>query len=335
MQGGNHHIDGPRRSGRAKALGWGATGLATAVLLIGGSLAALEGQVSTHGDWQRFTSDDPDRAVVLPPAPRTQDSFARRAAERPPVTASVPEPVLRGTGGTPAPADATPSRPAPADPAPKGEPAGTPVTAELDDPAAAPAQAPAERVARVSDTDGDGLADRAELELGTDVSRGDTDGDTLPDGWETRNLLDPKDAADAAGDDDGDGLVNRTEFRVRSNPRVLDTDGNGRPDGDDDTDGDKVPNVVEQGLPGADPTLADSDGDGVNDGDTDGDGDGVPTAIEVATGSDPARPDSGGDQASPAGETAPGADPAAARPQDAPQDAPEAPLAEPAAPATS
>jgi len=46
----------------------------------------------------------------------------------------------------------------------------------------------------------------------------DTDGDGLPDEWETANGLNPGSAADANLDADGDGMSNRAEFIAGTNP---------------------------------------------------------------------------------------------------------------------
>jgi hypothetical protein len=61
-------------------------------------------------------------------------------------------------------------------------------------------------------------------------SLGDTDGDGMPDAWETANGLDPLNPADAAQDKDGDGLNNLTEYTRGTNPGSNDTDGDGMPD---------------------------------------------------------------------------------------------------------
>ncbi len=81
----------------------------------------------------------------------------------------------------------------------------------------------------------------------------DTDGDNLPDAWETAkfgNLY-----QGATDDPDGDILVNLAELFWNSNPLVVDTDGDGLPDGD------------EAMWYLTDPMLADTDADGWSDGD--------------------------------------------------------------------
>ena len=46
----------------------------------------------------------------------------------------------------------------------------------------------------------------------------DTDGDTMPDAWETFFGLNPSDPGDATGDPDNDGLTNAQEFAARRHP---------------------------------------------------------------------------------------------------------------------
>ncbi len=97
-----------------------------------------------------------------------------------------------------------------------------------------------------ADTDGDGLTDREEDQLGTDAHRWDTDGDGLPDGWEAWYGLNPF-LDDASEDPDGDGASNLEEycrFDVAActagpgvdwcgpNPRLADTDDDGEADPD-------------------------------------------------------------------------------------------------------
>ncbi len=83
----------------------------------------------------------------------------------------------------------------------------------------------------VADTDGDGLADGAELALGADPLQPDTDGDGMDDGWEARHGLDPAVADSPDADPDGDGLTNAEECVWGTNPLNPDTDGDGVPDG--------------------------------------------------------------------------------------------------------
>ena len=58
----------------------------------------------------------------------------------------------------------------------------------------------------------------------------DTDGDGMPDAWETGHGLNPNDPADAYLDPDGDGLANLDEYVNGTDPYVADTDGGGEPD---------------------------------------------------------------------------------------------------------
>jgi hypothetical protein len=74
----------------------------------------------------------------------------------------------------------------------------------------------------------------------TDPLNPDTDGDTMPDGWEladwyyyasSPHILNPLDASDASGDPDADGLSNVQEYEVATNPYFADIDADGLTDG--------------------------------------------------------------------------------------------------------
>lgn len=86
--------------------------------------------------------------------------------------------------------------------------------------------------------------------------KSDTDGDSMPDGWELASNFDPLNAADASGDADGDGLTNLAEFTNRTDPRNADTDADGMPDAWELTYGFNPLN--------AEDALLDADGDGVS-----------------------------------------------------------------------
>lgn len=129
----------------------------------------------------------------------------------------------------------------------------------------------------------------------------DSDGDGMPDGYESANGLNPA-VDDAAGDLDSDGSSNLQEFQRQTNPQDTDTDDDGA------TDGSETKTGVFNSLTdrGTDPLVADTDGDAILDGaesntginlgvadrgtkalDRDTDDDGIGDGTEVAAGTDP------------------------------------------------
>ena len=130
-----------------------------------------------------------------------------------------------------------------------------------------------------TDSDGDGVPDWQEIQIGTNPVNWDTDGDGMPDGWEVDNGFNPLDPSDAQQDYDGDGLTNLQEYQNGTNPFLVDTDGDGIPDewevryglnpldaadAAQDYDGDGLTNLQEY-QNGTNPFLVDTDGDGIPD----------------------------------------------------------------------
>ena len=178
-----------------------------------------------------------------------------------------------------------------------------------------------------TDTDGDGLKDIEEFQIGTKPTTADSDGDGLTDPWEVANSLDPLSADGvngAAGDPDADGLTNPWEQHYGTNPQLSDTDGDGLADWSElrkhmtdplnpDTDGDGLPDGWEityaldpLSTVGADGAAGDPDSDGLTNAqeyayqthpkNADTDGDGLNDGNEVnVQGTDPKNPDSDGD----------------------------------------
>jgi cell wall-associated NlpC family hydrolase len=126
-----------------------------------------------------------------------------------------------------------------------------------------------------ADTDRDGLTDANERQLGLDPQRADTDGDTLADGAElVTDHTDPHYA-----DTDRDHLSDAFELAHGLDPTSADADADGHLDGSFattqiDTDQDGLDDDLEQALE-LDPRLADTDADGFTD------------ALEVQAHSDP------------------------------------------------
>ncbi len=127
------------------------------------------------------------------------------------------------------------------------------------------------------DPDGDGLASKAELDLGTEPCTADTDGDGLSDGQEIALGTAPADA-----DSDDDFLLDGQEVNAwRTNPLNPDTDGGCLADGievrlflnprsafddDSDRDFDGLPNCDEVDIHLSDPGSRDTDADNCQDG---------------------------------------------------------------------
>ncbi len=91
---------------------------------------------------------------------------------------------------------------------------------------------------------------------------GDSDGDGMPNRWETKHGLNDH-KANGGKDADTDGLTNIGEFKNDSDPKDEDTDDDGSDDGD------------EVKVFDTEPDDDDTDNDGVEDGDDDADEDGV------------------------------------------------------------
>jgi len=139
------------------------------------------------------------------------------------------------------------------------------------------------------DTDGDGLTNSEEAQIGTDPLNPDTDGDGLGDGEEVKNYgtnpLIPDTDSDGLGD--GDEVHNRG-----TDPLNPDTDADQLIDGDEitrntnplnpDTDADLL-NDGDEVTRGTDPLNPDTDQDAMNDG------------TEVSIGTDPLKPDTDND----------------------------------------
>jgi hypothetical protein len=169
------------------------------------------------------------------------------------------------------------------------------------------------------DPDMDGLNNREEFLVGSDPNNWDTDGDGLPDGWESDNSLDPTDPSDAEEDYDYFGgeeyssysevkspYTNYDEFYrlayvdeesgekvyIPTDPHNPDSDGDGIMDPDDPYPWDTPTGTVPGGNggpqkpnpgPPSPPDKNDTDGDGLLD------------VYEFKIGTDPYNPDTDGD----------------------------------------
>ena len=124
-----------------------------------------------------------------------------------------------------------------------------------------------------NDTDGDGLTNDEEKQLGTDPLRADTDGDGLSDGDEVKKYH----TNPLSANTDNDRITDYDEIYVyNTDPLNADMDGDGLKDGDEiytyrtdpknpDTDGDGLSDGDEVIKYGSNPTVVDSDHDGLDD----------------------------------------------------------------------
>ena len=124
----------------------------------------------------------------------------------------------------------------------------------------------------------DAAGNPTKVEIKTDPAHADTDGDGMPDEWETRYGLNPS-VNDAGEDLDADGLTNLDEYQRGTKPNDTDTDNDGINDGWEvryglnpvvndaysDQDADGLKNIEEYTL-GTLPNNADTDDDGMPDG---------------------------------------------------------------------
>ena len=76
----------------------------------------------------------------------------------------------------------------------------------------------------LADLDQDGLSNLREFQLKTDPNNKDTDGDSIPDGWEADHQLDPG-LFGQFDDLDRDGFTNIEEYRQNTNPLGFDPGG--------------------------------------------------------------------------------------------------------------
>src|SRR5262249_14260751 len=117
------------------------------------------------------------------------------------------------------------------------------------------------------DTDGDGVPDGTERQIGSDPRKADTDGDGLSDGAELASGSDP-----LRSDSDGDGLSDSAELngmtftygagkttRIFTDPRNKDSDGDGFGDATEQSLG-LNPHAFDQNPLEIDLTTDDADG---------------------------------------------------------------------------
>ena len=175
----------------------------------------------------------PAQAAPPAPAPQVQAPADQTQAQAQP-TVPPPADLQQAAAPTPAPPDQRAQAQPPAD-------------------QQAQAQPPADQQVNPTDgdTDGDGLSDVDEANLGTDPLNKDYDADGLLDGAEVYQYgTDPLN-----NDTDGDGLLDGEEINTfGTSPSSADTDGDGLGDAD------------EIYIYGTNPAAYDTDGDGIGDG---------------------------------------------------------------------
>ena len=144
----------------------------------------------------------------------------------------------------------------------------------------------------VKDSDGDGLSDDKEKELGTDPNKADTDDDGIDDGAEV-------DGSENPFDKDGNKVADG-ENGAPTDPKNPDTDGDGTNDGDEvnhkDKDGKPAPTDPndEEDFPGED-SGEDNPAPAPEDDNKDSDNDGLTDDEEKELGTDPNKADTDGD----------------------------------------
>src|SRR4051794_7877385 len=199
-----------RTSRSFRRFGLIAAGVATSLVLMGASLAALTGNVLSVTNWSS-SHNEATKGQLLPEIPSRQAAGGgttaaggqstspsgdeQATATPPPAITAAPTP-LPITGGVSAAVTPRPQTGAGDGGAPRVDTTTPGVQAQTS----------------AKDSDGDGLSNAQERRLGTNPLRADSDGDGLPDGWEARFGFDPRIRGDAHRDGDRDGVDNHNEY---------------------------------------------------------------------------------------------------------------------------